>query len=98
MYTASSIMPSFLESAVVTAISPIVLIVVRNMEVSGSMPSTIAAASTGTPKETMMEVRQTKDPPGTPGAPMDRATTVTKSAQMNAGVISTPYIFASRIA
>ena len=68
------------------------------MEVSGSMPSTIAAASTGTPKETIMEVRQTKDPPGTPGAPMDRATTVTKSAQMNAGVISTPYIFASRIA
>ena len=25
----------------------------------------------------MIEVRQTKEPPGTPGAPMDKATTVT---------------------
>ena len=90
-------MPSFFDSAVVTAISPMVLMVVRNMEVSGSMPSTMAAASTGTPKETMIEVRQTKEPPGTPGAPMDRATTVMKSAHIKAGVISTPYIFASRI-
>ena len=57
IYTASSIISSFFDSAVVTAMSPIVLIVVRNIEVSGSMPSTIAAASTGPPKETMIEIK-----------------------------------------
>ena len=98
MYTASSIIPSFLDNAVVTAISPIVLIEVRNMEVRGSMPSTIEAASTGRPKETMIDVRQTNEPPGTPGAPIDKATTVTKRAQIKAGVISIPYILAKRIA
>ena len=78
---------SCFDRAVVTAISPMVLMVVRNIEVSGSIPSTIADASTGRPKETMIEVRQTKEPPGTPGAPMERATTVTKSAPIKAGVI-----------